>query len=277
MRPRAIRYWKPLLVVVPADRGVFGWVVQKRQILKQEDAQRDYSLAALLEEQTVPSVACAPLLLGGEVLGVLNVEAVTDPSAEFDRLLYILANFSAMAIKNSQMFEKIQEMARRDGLTGLLNHATFQERLAAAVAERNEAGGTCAVVLSDIDNFKSFNDKHGHQTGDFVLKSVADLWRTLCPDGAVQARYGGEEFICVLPQTGPDQAGAWAEQVRHTLESTRFQFQGVALQVTASFGVACVPQHGRTPEEVIACADAALYAAKEAGRNRVISGVASGG
>ena len=255
----------------PAEGGVFGWVLQNRQTLMRIDAQRDYSLAALQDEQVVPSVACAPLLVGGEVLGVLNIEKVVEQSREFDRLLYILANFSAMGIKNAQMFRKIEDMARKDGLTGLLNHATFQDLLAHAVADTQQADGDCAVVLGDIDKFKDFNDKHGHQTGDFVLTAVADLWRTSAPQGAAPARYGGEEFICLLPGTGCEEASAWAERLRDALEKTRFQFQGVALQVTASFGVACFPEHGQRPEQLVAKADEALYVAKKNGRNRVVA------
>ena len=256
---------------MPTDKGVFGWVLQNRQILMASDAQRDYTLANLHDDQGVPSVACAPLLVGGEVVGVLNIEETTEQSPEFDRLLYILANFSAMGIKNAQMFRKIEDMARRDGLTGLLNHATFQAQLAKTIAETRESAGHCAVVLSDIDKFKNFNDKHGHQTGDFVLRSVADLWRTSRPEGATQARYGGEEFICLLPRMGCQEARLWAEYLRAALETARFEFQGTGLQVTASFGVACYPEHGETPEEVIASADGSLYSAKEAGRNRVVA------
>jgi diguanylate cyclase (GGDEF)-like protein len=252
-----------------ADRGMLGWVTRHRQIITAEDVARNHSLADLRSEDTVEWHACAPLVFGQKMLGVLGVDAVEQRNQEFDRLLYIVANFCAVAVNNGRMFEQAAEMARRDGLTGLLNHATFQSKLAELLGDAKKTARPISLVMSDVDHFKQFNDRFGHQAGDFVLRSVADLWKRLLPQHAFAARYGGEEFVCVLPDVDVVEAAEYAESLRFALENAALEFDGTALQVTASFGVAAFPDSGDSPASVIREADTALYAAKNAGRNRV--------
>jgi diguanylate cyclase (GGDEF)-like protein len=254
---------------LPCDRGMLGWAARYRQIITAEDVVKNHSLADLRGEDAVPWQACAPLVFGQKALGVLGIDTVEERSQEFDRLLYTVANFCAVAVHNGRMFERAEEMARRDGLTGLLNHATFQSRLAEMLSDAKAASRPLSIVLSDVDHFKQFNDRHGHQAGDFVLRSVADLWKLWMPDGAITARYGGEEFVCVFPNTNRDEAADHAESLRLALENLQLDFEGTPLRVTASFGLATFPDHADHPAALIRDADAALYAAKRAGRNRV--------
>jgi diguanylate cyclase (GGDEF)-like protein len=251
------------------NRGMLGWAVRHGQIITAEDVARNHALADLRSEDTVEWQACAPLVFGQKVLGVLGIDALEQRNQEFDRLLYIVANFCAVAVNNGRMFEQAAEMAQRDGLTGLLNHATFQSRWAEFVAEAKHSGRPVSLVMSDVDHFKQFNDRFGHQAGDFVLRSVADLWKQLIPSSAVAARYGGEEFVCVLPGIGLDEASHYADSLRFALENAAIEFEGTALRVTASFGVAAFPASGDSATVVLREADAALYAAKRGGRNRV--------
>ena len=160
-------------------------------------------------------------------------------------------------------------MASRDGLTGLYNHATFQEKLHQMIEQANSQSTSLSIVMSDIDHFKSFNDSYGHQAGDFVLKEVARIWDTVMPENAILARYGGEEFIGVLVDHEYSQALQIAEDLRETLENCPILFEGQQLQVTASFGVSELNQPASTTNELVKVADEYLYKAKENGRNQV--------
>jgi diguanylate cyclase (GGDEF)-like protein len=251
--------------------GMAGWVLAQRHILTRQDIHNDYTLRHILEEEPLPPDAAAPLSVGGELLGLLVLHDVEDESPNFTRLLYILSNMSALGIKNAQLFKRIEEMARRDGLTGLLNHATFQENLRKLADQSEQQGRPLTVVMSDVDHFKKFNDTHGHQAGDHVLREVARLWQAVMPDYAVLARYGGEEFICALPGDDTGRAFELAELLRRTLADFPMSFEGRQLQVTASFGVAELGRPARNIADVIRSADEALYKAKQGGRNQVCS------
>jgi diguanylate cyclase (GGDEF)-like protein len=253
----------------PADRGMLGWAARHGQIISVEDVARNHTLADLPSEDSVCWKACAPLVFGQKVLGVLGVDTLEQHNPEFDRLLYIVANFCAVAINNGRTYELAAEMARRDGLTGLLNHATFQSKLAELLAEAKQSGRPVSLVISDVDHFKQFNDRFGHQAGDFVLRSVADLWKRLISRDAFVARYGGEEFVFVLPGIELEEASQIAESLRFALENAHFEFETTELHVTASFGVASVPLCADSAATVIREADAVLYSAKRGGRNRV--------
>jgi len=251
------------------QRGMTAWVIERRQILTRKAIEDDYNLRELLEAESNLPDAIAPLAVGGELLGLLVIDKAEQDAATFVRLLYILANTYALGIKNAQLFSRIEEMARRDGLTGLLNHAHFQQELQTQSDAATTKGAPLTVIMGDVDHFKQFNDRWGHQAGDHVLREVARLWQAVLPDYAVLARYGGEEFICALPGDDLSRGVELAELMRAELESYPMDFEGEALRVTSSFGVAELGQPAQSTEDLIRCADEALYAAKEAGRNRV--------
>lgn len=252
-----------------ANKGVSGWVIENRQILMRNDAEKDYRLKRILEEDPHMPDAVAPLTVGSELIGLLIIDKVDINSPTIGRLIYILSNIYALGIKNSQLFKRIEEMASRDGLTGLLNHATFQEKLHELTKRAEAQSSTLSIIMSDIDHFKSFNDTYGHQAGDFVLKEVARIWKTVMPENAIVARYGGEEFIGVLVDSEYSQAAQIAEDLRETLENCPIFFEGQQLQVTASFGVTEYRHPATSTNELVKVADEYLYKAKEAGRNRV--------
>lgn len=250
--------------------GMTRWVLENRQILTRKAVEEDYNLRGLLDEEPHSPDAIAPLTVGGELLGLLVVDDVEQDSPTFVRLLYILANDYALGIKNAQLFQRIQEMARRDGLTGLLNHASFQQELQGLREEAVAAAGPLAIVMSDVDHFKKFNDTYGHQAGDYVLQEVARLWKAVMPDAAVLARYGGEEFIAALPGYTLAEARELAEMLREQIETRALDFEGRQLQVTASFGLTGMEHQSLSAAELIRRADEALYRAKQQGRNRVV-------
>ena len=252
------------------QRGLGAWMLENRQIITRGDVERDLALSAACEAERQLPDAAAPLTVGGEFLGMLVLSEVSEDSSTFARMLYILANFSALGIKNAQLFARIEDLARRDGLTGLLNHATFQEELLRQQDLAAARSQPLSLIMGDVDHFKKFNDTHGHQAGDHVLREVARVWQAVMPDHAVVARYGGEEFICALPGDDVSRAAELADTLRQTLADLPLSFAGQPLQVTSSFGVSVLAE-GQTPEQAIARADEALYRAKQAGRNRVCS------
>jgi len=252
------------------NSGVAAWVIENRQIVMRNDAEQDYRLKRILEEDPHMPDAIAPLTVGSELIGLLIIDKVDIESPTTGRLLYILSNIYALGIKNSQLFKRIEEMASRDGLTGLFNHATLQEKLHDMVKNANNQSTTLSLVMSDIDHFKQFNDTYGHQAGDFVLKEVARIWKTVMPENAILARYGGEEFVGVLVDHEYSQAMQIAEDLRETLEKCPILFEGQQLQVTASFGVTELNHPAKTTIELVRIADEYLYKAKENGRNQVV-------
>lgn len=253
------------------DRGMCGWVIEKRQALTRKDVEAEYALHSLKEQDPHMPDAIAPLAVGDELLGLLVIDDVEEDSPTFVRLLYILANNYALAIKNAQLFQRIEEMARRDGLTGLLNHASFQQELQELCEASASLSRPLTVVMSDVDHFKKFNDTYGHQAGDHVLREVAAMFQAVMPDHAVVARYGGEEFICALPGDDLDRGHELAELMRSNLEARTLDFDGQQLHVTASFGVTQFGKPAETAEDMVRIADEGLYMAKSQGRNQVVS------
>jgi diguanylate cyclase (GGDEF)-like protein len=219
------------------------------------------------------SEMAVPVRAARAVVGALHVSA--DPRQrvfgnEDLRLLEVLASLASDALGNGLLFEQVQQNALRDGLTGLLTHRAFHERLEAAILEASRYRQPVSVVLVDIDHFKSVNDTHGHPAGDAVLQGVAHVLDRNVRDVDVIARYGGEEFVLLLFQTGYDAALALAERVREDLAEQPFDAGGKSLHATASFGVAAFPEDATSAQQLMRQADQSLYAAKKSGRNRVV-------
>lgn len=167
---------------------------------------------------------------------------------------------------------EILEVASTDGLTSLANRAAFDKRLEEELSRSRVNGRPLSLILMDVDHFKRFNDTHGHQAGDAVLRAVAQAVRGVAdPDGLV-ARYGGEEFAVIVLRKAGDELRALAEQIRSAIEARTVCHEGKCLRVTASLGAATVRPGDcdAGPREIIRRADERLYAAKRAGRNRVV-------
>ena len=156
--------------------------------------------------------------------------------------------------------------ARTDALTRLANRRALDDDIARRFADFQQYGRSMSVIMVDVDHFKRFNDTHGHQAGDAVLRGVAGVLRQNTRQAGLAARYGGEEFAVILSGTDEADVRADAEKARRAIDAVRFQFAGEALHVTASLGVAHL-MLGEDTAGVIERADAALYASKEAGRN----------
>jgi diguanylate cyclase (GGDEF)-like protein len=207
----------------------------------------------------------------GEVLGLVSV-ARDGPAFTSDEreLFHYLAGQASVSIENVDLHELVQRQAVTDDLTGLFNHRRFQEVVTAEVERSKRFEQPVGLVMLDIDDFKAVNDTYGHQQGDIVLREVGRALGDGSREIDEPARYGGEELAVALPQTDLEGAHLLAERVRVAIEALqipRLDGQGV-LRVTASFGVSSIPETAGEKEDLIASADAALYRAKHAGKNR---------
>jgi diguanylate cyclase (GGDEF)-like protein len=168
-----------------------------------------------------------------------------------------------------KVFEETQASGYRDELTGLHNFRFFQEYLSWEVNRCGRHGGFFSVVMGDIDNFKDYNDRFGHNQGNVTLQSVA---RTLVEAGReedIVARYGGEEFVLIMPETSKDAAAGAADRVREAVGDLELSADDPLHRVTISFGVANYPVDAKSPDDLIRCADRAMYIAKARGKNQV--------
>lgn len=216
-------------------------------------------------------VVVVPLTAEGRAIGALVVvgkQSARAGSRIERRVVSMLEQFAAhaaLALTNAWLLEKVQRAAATDGLTGLANRGTFDTALAQEVSRAQRSGKPLSLVLLDIDHFKRLNDEHGHQAGDEVLRLVGARLKGECRDFDTAARYGGEEFAVVLPGCDGEGAVGIASRLRNAMASG-----SLALPITASAGVACYPGDGFDADSLVAAADAALYAAKGAGRNQTV-------
>ncbi len=219
------------------------------------------------------SVMAAPVKEGRAVVAALSVSSPAPVRVfawEDLRLLDVLTGLASGALDNAKLFSDVQQNALRDGLTGLLTHRAFQDRMETAVLEASRYGQPISLIMADIDHFKSVNDTHGHPAGDAVLQGFAHVLDRNTRPVDVVARYGGEEFAILLFETSYDDAMAVAEAIRHDLGEQSFDIgQGKTIGITASFGVASFPVDATSGQQVLRQADQRLYAAKHGGRNRV--------
>ncbi|HTY08850.1 MAG TPA: sensor domain-containing diguanylate cyclase, partial [Candidatus Edwardsbacteria bacterium] len=214
------------------------------------------------------SVLAGPLLYEDRCHYVLVLESRRPRAFDLGQsAVHLLAGQFALALRSAAQYEEKEQMAVRDGLTGLANHRRFQEYLAEALAKAE--GTPLAVALFDIDHFKKLNDTYGHPVGDAVLKEVAARLREAISSYDFVARYGGEEFIAVWPGRTDIEAAKLAEQVRRAIADKKFPTTAGELSVTISLGVAASPQDAAKKPDLIKAADEALYAAKHGGRNKV--------
>ncbi|MDX2243986.1 MAG: diguanylate cyclase [Leptolyngbyaceae cyanobacterium bins.302] len=217
---------------------------------------------------------CIPMIAQGETLGMFHLstehpEGLPLPKQQLARTV---AEQVGLAIANLNLRETLQNQSIRDGLTGLFNRRYLEEALHTEIARAQRHHYSTAVVMVDVDHFKSFNDKHGHDAGDAVLRAIAQVLKDSARGSDIACRYGGEELTLVLPETSLIAALAKAEEIRGVIHQISMTYGGQTLEnLTASFGVAIFPDHGTIGSEVIQAADAALYRAKAAGRNRVIA------
>jgi diguanylate cyclase (GGDEF)-like protein len=206
-------------------------------------------------------------------VGVITVARGGEPFSPQERdLIHYLAAQATVSLENVDLHDVVQRQAVTDELTGLFNHRRFQEVVDGEVERARRFETPLGVVMLDIDNFKRVNDTYGHQQGDLVLREVSRVLKEQSREIDEPARYGGEELAVALPQTDLEGAANFAERVRAAIEALgvrRLDGSSELLRVTASLGVAALPHSAEGKDDLVAAADAALYRAKAAGKNRV--------
>jgi diguanylate cyclase (GGDEF)-like protein len=218
------------------------------------------------------SIGLRSLVDGPEYLGAISIaRRGARFTREEEELLEYLAGQAVVSIENASLHETVERQAVTDELTGLANVRAFTSILDRELERGRRFHTPLGLVMLDLDDFKRVNDTFGHQQGDLVLAQVAGVLRDLSRDLDAPARYGGEEMAVVLPQTDGEGAARLAERMREAVEALQVPRVrgGGTLSVTASFGVASVPDTAADRDTLIAAADAALYLAKRSGKNRV--------
>ncbi|MGE5474929.1 MAG: diguanylate cyclase [Ignavibacteriales bacterium] len=219
----------------------------------------------------VKSLLCAPIIHKKKASGVIYLENNLMTYAfmpERLELVKILLSQAAISMENARLYS----MATTDMMTGLVNNTHFNNILEKHIKEFHEGKDNLALLMLDIDHFKEFNDNYGHQAGDIIVKSVAQVIKSTCCSIGTCARYGGEEFAVILPSNDLNEAYEIAEEIREGIANIKINYNDNELRVTISIGVASIPENklpGITKEELIKAADTALYKSKDAGRNKV--------
>ena len=268
----------------PAGDPVIGkddcWALRRGQLHVVEDARSKLNCQHLI---VPPSGAylCAPIMGQGEVLGMLHVQfgaaQAGEPAPVRRRQLesqqawaLTVTEHIALALANLRLRETLRAQAVRDSLTGLYNRRYMEQALEREILRAARNGRTVGVIMLDLDHFKSFNDSHGHEAGDLLLRVLGDYLLTHVRAEDIACRYGGEEFLVILPEASPAMSRSRAEELWRGVQGLHVNFHGELLRgTTASFGVAVFPGHGSTMAELLRAADTALYAAKRQGRDRV--------
>jgi diguanylate cyclase (GGDEF)-like protein/PAS domain S-box-containing protein len=216
---------------------------------------------------------CVPILAQGETLGILHFQATDEAPQLAVSELSFKTTFAAqvgLSIANIRLREALRTQSVRDALTGLYNRRYLEEVLEREVRRAARAAQSLGILMIDLDHFKSFNDTYGHEAGDAVLRETGlSLTKGIRAEDFV-CRFGGEEFVVILPTADLEASRARGERLRSKMRELTIMYQGKSLGiVTISVGVASFPQHGTSPKELMASADAALYQAKRDGRDQV--------
>ncbi len=263
--------WEVQNIRFRVGEGVAGWVAKFRRPCLIRDARKDPRYVPVAGQRTsIRSLMSVPLMAGGKTIGVLNLTHRSKVNAfrKADiELLLLLADHVSLEIENHRLYE----LSISDGLTGLYNHRFVLRRTREETAEAKRYRTPLSLLMLDLDHFKRVNDTHGHPAGDRVLMGMAQILREHTREADILSRYGGEEFLLVLPNTGRDGARHIAERLRRQVAATDLGGAALRLRMTVSVGLASYPDDAEDPEALIKAADDALYAAKRAGRDRVMA------
>ena len=215
---------------------------------------------------------CIPLAAQGEMMGVLTLDGERAPEAAERRLATAAGEQIALALANLRLQETLRTQSIRDPLTGLFNRRYLEVSLERELLRAARRSQPLAVLMLDIDHFKRFNDTHGHEAGDALLSQFAEVLKRTIRAEDIACRYGGEEFTVVLLEADAQSAWQRAENIRAAIaEMSVVHHQRQLELVTVSIGLAMFPLDAASREDLLRRADAALYAAKKFGRDRVVA------
>jgi diguanylate cyclase (GGDEF)-like protein len=252
------------------------WCIKNRKRLIIMDTQEDFRfvLSETEKKDHVRSLIVAPLFHEGRVAGTIAIHATRPGVFSHDdlRLLDAIGTLASSAISNAILYEKTEELAIKDSLTGLFVRRYFFERLKEEHRRALLNQKDLSFLMCDLDHFKECNDRFGHQGGDLMLVQFAEILGK-CLQGSLLARYGGEEFAILLPEITKEEALKIANQIRSAVEKSAFNIRREQVKMTVSIGVANLPDDTLDAENLVQKADQALYRAKKEGRNRVCAAI----
>ena len=247
----------------PLTTGIAGWVIEHAEATLANDAHIDPRSAQIPGTPFEPeSMIVVPLLVAGEPIGTLNLARMGGVESHYSQnefeLAKLFAGQASIALENAETHRAVEVRAELDALTGLRNHGAFQRELGQAVSASD--GSSFGVLIMDLDDFKAYNDSHGHPAGDSLLRSVAGAITATVRDGDRVYRYGGDEFAVIL--VGADRLSSLevADRIRRAVEAATPHDREP--HVGISVGAACFPADGRTKDELVVAADRALYLLK---------------
>ncbi|MBN2435440.1 MAG: sensor domain-containing diguanylate cyclase [Spirochaetes bacterium] len=264
---------EPLAAIrIKRGEGIAGKVWQTGEPVITSEKGYDNRVSRKVDQKLdskTHSLIAVPLTVKGEIIGVMEAINKNDTGA-FTRddleIFQILSNQAAIAIYNADLYE----MATRDGMTKLYIRRYFDTRLAEEFARSSRYNRDIALIMFDIDHFKSFNDNYGHQLGDKVLIKTAEIIQNFCRACDIPSRFGGEEFSVILPETGIQGAENLAERIRAGVESETIYDNNQKIKLTISAGIATRQTSGSvSAKKLVSNADKALYMSKQNGRNMV--------
>jgi diguanylate cyclase (GGDEF)-like protein len=258
-----------LLETDPAD----AWVIQRRQALLCDDVPAHPVFRRARVEEGTRSLLVAPLWAESRLVGGLRVESPEPKRFGRDdlRVLDALATMASLAMDNALLYRRIEQAAVRDGLTGLLTHKAFGERMEEELLRAGRYRYPVTLMMIDVDFFKKVNDTYGHAAGDEVLRRLSALLDAAARPVDVTARYGGEEFCLLWVEMDRSRATEAADSLREALKREVFRAGDRNFGVTLSAGVASFPDEASAANQLVRLADQRLYAAKTQGRDRVVS------
>ena len=256
--------------------GIAGWVAETGKPAIVNNAASDTRFQGSYDAQTqfqTRSILCAPLVSRGATIGVVEILNRASGSRftkqDLD-LLLTLVEPAAIALENALLFQRAEKLAITDDLTKLYNSHYLNTCLDREIERSSRERTSLALIFLDLDGFKEVNDQHGHLCGSRTLFEVGSILRQAVREEDVVSRYGGDEFVVVLPNTDGQGALSIARRIREGLKAHEFLGEfGLAVHLSASFGISSFPVHGRTPQDLIQKADQAMYSVKERGKDAV--------
>jgi diguanylate cyclase (GGDEF)-like protein/PAS domain S-box-containing protein len=249
------------------------WALRRSKLHEVSDPRTDL-LCHHFVHQPQAGYLCVPLIVQSGTTGLLFLTGAAEKvlgSVTRQQLAVEVGETIKMSLSNLKLREKLREEAIHDPLTGLFNRRYLEENLVRELHRARRGNSPLCVAMLDLDNFKPFNDTFGHDAGDALLRELAQVMRDKLRKSDICCRYGGDEFVLVLPDSSLADARRRVEQICVLVKELQIRHGGPPLDATTiSAGVAGVPEHGSTAAELLQAADTAMYAAKQAGRNRVV-------
>ena len=250
--------------------GVAGWVAKhKKPVVIPRLAEDTRFIQVKEQKRPMISMICVPLIIKQRLIGVVTLTTRHEDhifGQEDLELTVLLSAHVSLMLENNRLYE----ISVLDGLTNLYNRRYMEQRLDKELSYARRFHHPLSIFMVDIDWFKKLNDTYGHPAGDFVLRTVSDMFTKALREYDIVARYGGEEFAVILPSTPRSKAASIAERLRASVAEQDVSHQGQLIPVSVSVGVATYPEDGQSSEDLISRADKALYRAKRSGRNRVV-------